>query len=169
MESNDSSIDEPLSWLEWFLMRDSTPKINNEEKHMLFRSFKAAKSESEIRSHLLKYDEMVFIFKQNSGKNKDNFFHHLSLIGGNFYNLQEHFGAIKGLDEEVTSIVTPKVSELLDVSTIASPVPSIKDYIKIKSMNDLKYLKAFKKQLFILHSEKLYTSSTFYATRIESS
>ena len=141
MESNDSSIDEPLSWLEWFLMRDSAPKINNEEKHTLFRTFEAAKNESEIRAHLLKYDEMVFIFKQNFGKNKVNFFHHLSLIEGNFYKLQEHFGAIQGLDEEVTSIVPPEVSELLDVSTIASPVPSIEDYMKIKSTNNLKYLK----------------------------
>ena len=141
MESNDSSIDEPLSWLEWFSMRESAPKINNEEKHTLIRTFEAAKNESEIRAHPLKYDEIVFIFKQNFGKNKVNFFHHLSSIGGNFYNLQKHFGAIQGLDEEVTSIVTPEVSELLDVSTIASPVPLIEDYTKIKLTNNLKYLK----------------------------
>ena len=110
--------------------------------HTLFRTFEAAKNESEIRAHLLKYDEMVFIFKQNFGKNKVNFFHHLSLIEGNFYKLQEHFGAIQGLDEEVTSIVTPELSELLDGSTIASLVPLIEDYMKIKSKNNLKNLKA---------------------------
>ena len=63
MESNNSSMDEHLSWLEWFLMRDSAPKINNNEKHTLFRIFGAAKDKLEIKAHLLKCDEMVFIFK----------------------------------------------------------------------------------------------------------
>ena len=61
-------------------MRDSAPKINNGEKHTLFRTFEAAKDELEIKALLLKYDEMVFIFKQNFVKNKVNFFHRLSLI-----------------------------------------------------------------------------------------
>ena len=63
MESNDSSMDEHLTWLEWYLMRNSTPKINNNEKHTLFRIFGAAKDKLEIKAHLLKCDEMVFIFK----------------------------------------------------------------------------------------------------------
>ena len=130
------------------LMRDSAPKINNGEKHTLFRTFKAANDELEIKAQLLKYDKMVFILKQNFGRNKVNFFHHLSSIGGNFYNLQGHFGTIQGLDEEVTSIVTPELSELLDVSTIASPVPLIEDYMKIKSTDDLKNLKTSENGLY---------------------
>ena len=37
MDSNDNNnMDEPISWLEWFLMRESTPKNNSEVKQALF-------------------------------------------------------------------------------------------------------------------------------------
>ncbi len=57
----------------------------------------------------MRYHETVFLFKQNFGVNKLNFFHHLLSVGGNFYNLQEHFGAIQGLGEDITSVVTPEI------------------------------------------------------------
>ena len=62
-----------------------------------------------MKAQLMRYHETVFLFKQNFGVNKLNFFHHLSSVGGNFYNLQEHFGAIQGLDEDITSVVTPEI------------------------------------------------------------
>ena len=122
------SIDESFSWLEWYLMRDSVPKINSQAKKKLFETFDSTKTEDQIKMELLKHKETVFIFKQNFGKNKINFFHNLSLIGGSFYNRQEHFGAIQGIDEGVTSVITPDMPQLLEVSTIAVQVPSMEEY-----------------------------------------
>ena len=130
------SIDESFSWLEWYLMRESAPKINTQAKKKLFETFDSTKTEDEIKSELLKHKETVFIFKQNFGKNKINFFHNLSLIGGSFYNPQEHFGAIQGIDEGLTSVITPDMSQLLEVSTIAAQVPSMEEYSRMKSIED---------------------------------
>ena len=141
MDNNDINLDDPISWLEWFLMRDSALKINTEGKYLLFKTFDASKNGIHIKAQLTRYDETVFIFKQNFGINKVNFFHHLSSVGGNFYNIQEHFGAIQGLDEDVTSIVTPEMSELVEISTVAAQVPKIEDYLKIQSTDEFKDLK----------------------------
>ena len=142
---NNKDMEVPISWLEWFLTRESTLKINIEGKQVLFKMFEASKNEIHMKAQLMRYHGTVFLFKQNFGINKLNLFHHLSSVGGNFYNLQEHFGAIQGLDEDVTSVVTPEISELIDVSTNAIQVPLIEEYMKITSMEDLKDLESDKR------------------------
>ena len=112
---NDKSMEEPISWLEWYLSRESAQKINTETKQTLFQTFDTKKSANQIKSDISKHNETVFIFKQNFGKNKINFFHNVTLLGGNFYNPQEHYGAIQGIDEGVTSVITPDISQLVEV------------------------------------------------------
>ena len=141
---NDKSMNEPISWLEWYLLRESAQKINIKAKQTLFQTFDATKNANQIKSDVLKHNETVFIFKQNFGKNKINFFHNLTLIGGSFYNPQEHYGAIQGIDEGVTSVITPDILQLVKVSTVATPVPSIEDYLQVTSMEDYRNLKVSK-------------------------
>ena len=90
----ETEINEPISWLEWFLLLESAPKINLSAKQALFKTFDTSKSTEQTKADLLKNQDTVFMFKQNFGKNKLNTFHHLSCTGGNFYEKQEHFGAI---------------------------------------------------------------------------
>ena len=70
----DNDIEEPSSWLEWFIQRESAPKINLAAKQALFKNFDATKNESQIRIELIRSNEIVFMFKQNFGKNKVKFF-----------------------------------------------------------------------------------------------
>ena len=113
-------------------------KINSEAKKRLFETFDSTKSAEQIKLELLKHKETVFIFKQNFGKNKINFFHNLSLIGGrSFYtNPQEQFDAMQGIDEGLMSVITPDMSQLLEISAIVAQVPSREEYRRIKSFED---------------------------------
>ena len=77
------SIDESFSWLEWYLMRDSAPKINSQAKKKLFETFDSTKTEDQTKM---------------------------------------------GIDEGVTSVITPDMPQLLEVSTIAVQVPSMEEY-----------------------------------------
>ena len=91
---NDKSMEGPISWLEWYLLRESAQKINTEAKQTLFQMFDAKKSANQIKSDTSKHNETVFVFKQNFGKNKINFFHNLTLLGGSFIihrNIMEQF------------------------------------------------------------------------------
>ena len=137
----ETEINEPISWLEWFLLLESAPKINLSAKQALFKTFDTSKSTEQTKADLLKNQDTVFMFKQNFGKNKLNTFHHLSCTGGNFYEKQEHFGAIQGIGEDVTSVVTPDMSQLLKLSAVATPVPSIEDYMKVETIDECKNLK----------------------------
>ena len=78
------------------------------------------------------------------GKNKINFFHHLSVTGGSFYNPQENFGMIQGIGERVTSVVTPDMNQLLEISAVPTNVPRIEDYLKVESIEDIRRLKSSK-------------------------
>ena len=144
MESITSEIEERSSWMDWFNSRESAPKINSGAKQALFKIFDASHSKLQIKSELLKHTETVFLFKQNFGINKINIFHHLSSIGGNFYELQEHFGAIQGIKEGTTSVVTPDMDQLLEISAVATLVPNLEEYMKINSNEDYKHLKSSK-------------------------
>ena len=123
-------------------MRESAGKINSSTKLQLFKTFDASKDEENTKLELIRNTETVFIYKQNFGKNKLNFFHHLLLIGGYLYNPLKHFGAIQGIDEEVASVVTPDMSQLLEISAVATLVPSIEDYLKVETIEDTRKLKA---------------------------
>ena len=63
----DIDIEGPTSWLEWFILQESAPKINLTAKQALFNNFDAIKSKEQMRTELLKSNELVFIFKQNFG------------------------------------------------------------------------------------------------------
>ena len=139
-----SEREEQSSWMDWFNSRESAPKIDSGAKQALFKMFDATHSKLQIKTELLNHTETVFLFKQNFGKNKINIFHHLSSIGGNFYNLQEHFGAIQGIEEGTTSVVTPDMDQLLEISAVASPVPKLEDYMMTESEEDCNNLKSSK-------------------------
>ena len=82
------------SWKMWFSSRPSTKFINDSAKARLLKTFNCDIDKAECKLSLLKYDQTVFLFKQNLGINKVNIFHHLKRIGGNLYTPEEKFGAI---------------------------------------------------------------------------
>lgn len=51
----DLDTDEPITWLECDLMKESAKKINVEAKHALFKTFNASKSNNENKSRKLFY------------------------------------------------------------------------------------------------------------------
>ena len=81
------------------------------------------------------------MLKQNFGRNKINFFHHLSETGASFYNPWENYGIIQGIGKKVTSVVTPDMTQLLEIYAIASNVPNIEDYLRVESIEDIRKLK----------------------------
>ena len=99
---NNTENNKPKSWLEWFRGRESTPKINESMKKALLERFNASKSEEDIKKAVSNYKETAYIFKQTSGKNKLNIFHNLEAGGGNIYQTEEYFGAIQGVEKELT-------------------------------------------------------------------
>ena len=146
--SDNSSIGEPNSWLEWILTRENAEEINRSSKQDLFEAFDTSKTEDEMKSALIRNPELVFMFKQNFGTNKINVFHHLSIVGGNFFNKQEHVGMIQGVDENVTCVVTPDMPQLLGTSTNNTSVPSADKIMTIESVNDYRNLKTSTKMKF---------------------
>ena len=110
------------------LTQENAESINRSSKKALFEAFGTLKkkknrtrNENSIDST---FGNIVFQFKQNFGSNKLNIFHHLSVIGGNFfYNKQEQFCAIQGVDKDVTCIVTPVILQLLGCDTNEASVP----------------------------------------------
>ena len=61
-----------------------------------------------------------------------NIFHHLAVVGGNIYQKEEHFGAIQGVEVDLTCIETIDMPQLLG-KTNETPVPQIEDYMKTKN------------------------------------
>ena len=52
-------IDQPMSWLKWYLSRENAPKISTAAKQALFMSFDASKSEENTKVELLKNNETI--------------------------------------------------------------------------------------------------------------
>ena len=115
--------------------------INRSSKKAIFEAFDASKSEEGMRLALLRHQETTFLYKQNFGINKLNIFHHLAVIGGNFYNKQEHYGATQGADDKVTCIATPDIQQLLGLSTNETSVPLINDLMEVKLEDEYQNLK----------------------------
>ena len=109
-------------------------------KKALLERFNASKSEEDMKRAVSNYKETVYIFKQNFGKNKLNIFHHLEAVGGNIYDTEEHFGAIQGVEKELTCIVTLDMPQLLDTSN-ETGVPLVEDYLKTTNEEDYRNLK----------------------------
>ena len=76
------TAEKPLSWLDWFVSKESAQKIDELRKTAVFKTFSAPKTEEQIQDSLLMYNKIAFILKQNFGKNKLNIIHHISKIGG---------------------------------------------------------------------------------------
>lgn len=93
--SDNSCIGEPNSWLEWVLTWENAEEINRSSKQALFEASDTSKTEDQMRLALVRNPEMVLIFKRNFGTNKLNVIHHLSIVGGNFYDKQEYVGVIQ--------------------------------------------------------------------------
>ena len=134
--SNDSIISSPNTWLEWFLTRGNAEDINRSSKRAIFEAFDSSKTEGEMKLALLHHQETAFLFKQNFGINKVNIFHHLNVVGGNFHQKRESFGFIQGVDEYVTTIVTPDIPQLLGISTEDTSVPPIEDRLGLDSQEE---------------------------------
>ena len=48
---------------------------------------------------------------------------------------------LQGIDEDVTSVVTPDEKQQYEISAVAAPVPTMDDLMKIKTMEDYRNLK----------------------------
>ena len=107
----------------------------------MFDTFNAEKNTAQIQLNLLRNDEIVFLFKQNFGINKINCFDHLLTIGGNLYNPIEYFGAIQGIDEYITLVITADMNQLLEISSAAAPVPTMEDFMCLNLMDNYRSLK----------------------------
>ena len=59
----DSVLENPTTWMEWFLLRDCALQVNKYAKKTLFKTFNAEKNTAQIQLNLLKNNETVFLFK----------------------------------------------------------------------------------------------------------
>ena len=49
---NERELENPSSWLDWFLLRESAGKINSSSKLQLFKTFDASKDEENTKQYL---------------------------------------------------------------------------------------------------------------------
>ena len=103
---NHNAVDKLPSWLDWFISKVNETKIEYSHKTALFETFHVSTTEEQIQDSLIKYNMIESIFKQIFGRNKLKIIHHISQIGGKIYQTEIHFGAIQGLEEDLTYIVT---------------------------------------------------------------
>lgn len=61
-------------------------------------------------------------------------------MGGNFHNPQEHFGVVQEVGEDITLVAMPDISQLLEISAVATPVPSVGDHTNTETIEDCKKL-----------------------------
>ena len=126
------------SWKTWFDTRPSTKYINDNAKARLFSTFDYSVEKDACMRALLEHDETVFLFKQNMAGNKLNIIHHLKRIGGNIYDPEEQFGAIQGVGDDTSCIITPDVNALLVMPMAqGEPVPSIANIYGAKTEEDI--------------------------------
>ena len=131
----------PKTWKEWFVTNSSNDIIDVGNKGKLFEEFNQGIDARECKRRLIEHDESLFLFKQNFGS-RINTFHHLSKIGGNFYNQTEIFGAIQGIDQDATSIITPDIDTLISIpSTKEEKVPKLEHILAAKTRNDINNLR----------------------------
>ena len=90
---------------------------------------------------MLDHDQTSFLFKQNLGVNKINVIHHLVRVGGNLYDSNESFGAIQGIGEGTSCVITPDVPTLVALPLrISEKVPKPDDIYAAKSKSDIENL-----------------------------
>ena len=141
MLSTPASASKPKNWMEWFKTRESSRIINASSKKKLFETFDASISKSDCIQRLLKYDEVVFLYKQNMGTSRINVFHHMKSVGGMIHQPEEDFGAIEGIGENTIGVITPSITDLINIPLENSePVPKLEDYMKVSNTSDAKNL-----------------------------
>ena len=96
-------------WKAWFDSRPSTKLINDNAKARLFRTFDHSIQKEACKRAPIEHDQTILFFKKNMGGNQLNVLHHLKKIGGNGYDSEEQFGAIQGVGEDTSCVITPDV------------------------------------------------------------
>ena len=131
----------PKTWKDWFLANPTNHIVNHSNKKKLFDNFNSTVDNTECKRRLLESEETLFLCKQNFGARICSF-HHLKRSGGNFYDNIEIFGAIQGIDQDATSIISPDISVLLGTpSSGEEKVPPIADLLIAKTRSDIENLK----------------------------
>ena len=131
----------PKSWKDWFLSRHSNFIINKYKKKELFKTFDNTVEKETCKRRIMDCDQTVFMFKQNLGDNRINVFHHLSRIGGNLYDKTEIFGAVQGIGDGTSCVITPDITTLLDLPMRnAEKVPKPDDIFAAKTRTDIEKL-----------------------------
>ena len=143
MLNSSTASSKPTSWKDWFKNRESSKIINTSSKKKLFDAFDASIEKLDCIQKILKYDEVVFLYKQNMGSNKINVFHHMRCIGGLIHQPEEEFGAIEGISENTVGFITPSIDELVAIP-LEKPetVPKMEDYMKVTKISDIQNLSA---------------------------
>ena len=131
----------PKSWKDWFLSRHSNFLINRCKKKELFKTFNNTVDNETCKRRMMEYDQTVFMFKQNLGDNKISVFHHLSRLGGNLYDQTEIFGAVQGIGDGTSCVITPDIATLLRLPVRnAAKVPKPDDIFAAKTRTDIENL-----------------------------
>ena len=143
MLNSPTPLSHPTNWKNWFKTRESSKMIDASSKKKLFDTFDASIEKSECIQKILKYDEVVFLYKQNMGSNKVNIFHHMRSVGGLIHQPEEEFGAIEGISENTIGFITPSIDELIAIP-LEEPeaVPKMEDYMKVTRVSDIPNLTA---------------------------
>ena len=55
---------------------------------------------------------------------------------------------IQGIDEDITLVVTPDMKQLLEISTVAAPIPLMEDLMKITTLDEYRSLKQSQDKYF---------------------
>ena len=154
MLNTPSSTSKPGSWIEWFKTRESSKIINSSAKKKLFDTFNASISKNDCIQRMVKYDEVVFLYKQNMGTNRINVFHHLKSVGGMIHQPDEEFGAIEGIGENTIGFITPSIDDLVSLPIEnPEPVPKMEDYMKVSNIRDAQNL--------VVHQESSFSPRNF--------
>ena len=90
---------------------------------------------------MMEYDQTVFMFKQNLGDNKISVFHYLSRLGGSLYDKTEIFGAVQGIGDGTSCVITPDIVTLLCLSVRnAEKVPKPDNIFAARTRTDIENL-----------------------------
>ena len=128
----------PKSWKDWFNSRHCNILINDCRKKQLFNTFNHTINDKDCKQKMLDHEQTAFLFKQNLGVNRINVIHHLVREGGNVYDSNESFGAIQGIGEGTSCVITPDVPTLVALPfKTAEKVPKPDDIYGAKTVSDI--------------------------------
>ena len=137
MLRQNNNANKPKTWQDWLLSRQSVALVNNSRKEQLFKTVDSSVNNNECKQRVLDLNETAFLFKLNVNDNRVNIFHHLYRIGGNIYDSKEVFGAIQGIGEDTTCIISPDEKNLFELPSREVKVPDPKYLLMSRTKEDI--------------------------------